>query len=164
MQFKENPYTWSNTSNDIKSDVVELVLRDDAGQEITITNLTEPISMYVPYDGVANQGAPYMYLNGDDMAFVEMNFSRSGLDIHLMIYVVEIVESPETDSSGGNLYISMRLLYILEEASNATNITEQSNHTEFLYIASDQLSGYDNETDGNQTRAQLVLDSRISLR
>jgi hypothetical protein len=128
-----------------------------------MTGLTQPIDMYVPYDVAANQEAAYMYLTGDAVAFVEMNLSRSDQDIHLLMYANKIRMAAPASSTNVSIqpesaHILLKLLYILDNDNNTTSSAE------YTYIESNQLSGYDNDTDSNITRAQVLLEVWIPLR
>lgn len=48
IAFGENPYTWHSTSSIIRSNVIDITLRNSLGKEIKIANLSEPVGLKMP--------------------------------------------------------------------------------------------------------------------
>ena len=48
LAFKDNPYTWDETSKNIKSSVIDFSLKAADGSALEVSGLPEPVELFIP--------------------------------------------------------------------------------------------------------------------
>ena len=123
VQFKDNPFTWSETSSDVNSGVVEFMLKDGS-VPVAISNLSNPVDIYVPCDESLVDWSQAT-ISDTHTALIELNVTKSTLTTTLMLYVVDNLAYSETTDSD-NMAVQLRLFYTFQNSSlqNETFVTD----------------------------------------
>ena len=77
IQYKDNPFLWSSTSQLVTSAVTDFVLRAN-NSEVKVSNLDDPISIFIPTETPSSDGYPMaINLEIDGTANLQVNLSRN---------------------------------------------------------------------------------------
>ena len=93
VTFKENPYLWADTSTLIKSSLLSLDLKSTNGSRLNVSNLSEPIKLFIPIDEYKKvEGAPdHLFVKSRDIRYHKIKLKS--------IYDTAFIEiKPENDT------------------------------------------------------------------
>ena len=82
LAFNSNPFTWDESSKNIKSSVLEFTLQSD-GEALEISGLKEPIEIYIPLP--ADNTPSGNVSNGTDYLFVKPSDGDSNIRYHMIV-------------------------------------------------------------------------------
>jgi hypothetical protein len=151
-QFQQNPFTWSNTTVNLNTAVLQIVFRNK-DNPISIANLTQAMSILLPSSVVTSNSPAQLTLKHNARKYVETTIPEIEYSVILM-FSGQVREGRVDPLS----QIIINLLYIIEE----TNVTGNSSDN-VRYIDKQWLSEQYNSSD-TMVVATPVLKIRTPVR
>ena len=89
IKFKANPYTWTLSGGDLKTNVVSFEVRSSNESLLSFENMPQPVDVFLPVDGQAHDDAQlnHVHVQSNDSTTFSIATSNGNVAVKMTLYL-----------------------------------------------------------------------------